>query len=294
MTTMMPLIFALAGSVVNISDGSMSLVTRIADAGGSSAASQPVSRTGTGVPSITSFSAEPQTRFLIGGDSYGVHVAGKSYSLTNPDPQTLRFEVRQGDHAWHDGSHVDRSEVSNAVTIPPGTPINLNYQFMVEPNGPNGSFVNTTKGWFIVGQMHNDDWAMGPNVATSPPFAIQLASDHVQIVARHCGTGLNPSNAAGNTKHLTLWTDPNPIQAGVYNNVQVQASFSNTSSGYLEVWLNGVQVVNYHGPLGYGAGTNWEYGIYRSTAPETVAVDYRNLTLTTGASTPVSSGRPSD
>ena len=65
---------------------------------------------------------------------------------------------------------------------------------MVEPNGPNGSFVNTAKGWFIVGQMHNDDWAMGPNVATSPPFAIQLAGDHLQIVARYCATGLNPSN----------------------------------------------------------------------------------------------------
>src|SRR5438093_624737 len=115
---MIPLIFALAGSVANISDGSMSLVTRIADAGGSSAASQPVSRTGTVVRSITSFSAKPQTRFLIGGDSYGVHVAGKSYNLTNPDSQTLRFEVHQGDHAWHDGSYVDRSEVSSAVTIP--------------------------------------------------------------------------------------------------------------------------------------------------------------------------------
>ncbi len=221
------------------------------------------------------------TRFSIGGDSYGVQDASTSYSLTNPDSQTLRFQVQQGDHAWYDSSSVDRSEVSGAVNIPGGTPLNLNYQFMVEANGPNGSFTNTADGWFIVGQMHNDDNASG--VGTSPPFAIQLVGDHLQVVARYVQPGQDPSNGAGNVQMLTLWTDPNPIQTGVYNNIQIQADVSNSGGGYLKVSINGTQVVNYSGPLGYGVGTNWEYGIYRSTAPETVAVDYRNMTLLTGA-----------
>ena len=244
---------------------------------------------------ITSFSSTPETRLSIGGDPYGVQVAGTSYSLTNPDPQTLRFEVHQGDRRANDSSSVDRSEVNSAVNIPAGTPINLAYQFMVEPNGPNGSFVNTA--WFnVVGQFHNDDWSTG--VATSPPFAIQLDGDHLQIIARYCPTGLDPSNGAGNTQNLTLWTDPNPIQTGVYNNIQVKANFSNDSSGYLDVWINGKQVVDYNGPLGYGAATNWEYGLYRSTAPETAAVDYRNVTLLTGsaataAATPTQPTTPS-
>ena len=324
MTIMIPLIFALAGSVVaNISD------TRIADAGGSwnllaeslsddthsfagthsnmagntSAASQPVSRTRTVVPSITLFSAKPQTRFLIGSDSYLVETAGKSYSLTNPDPQTLRFEVRQGDNwAPWDGSYCDRSEIQNQSTgvatswgavIPPGTPIGMDYQFMVEANGPNGSFVNTqnsSNGWFIVGQMHNDDIAGG--VETSPPFAVQMDGDHLQIVARYVLPGGNPSNSSSDLHMMTLWTDPNPIQAGVYNDIKVQANFSNSGGGYLQVSINGNQAVNYQGPLGYGQGTYWNYGIYRSTAPETTAVQYRNLMITIGSSTPVSSRRP--
>ncbi|MFM9635046.1 hypothetical protein ACKI10_47315, partial [Streptomyces galilaeus] len=41
--------------------------------------------------------------------------------------------------------------------------------------------------------------------------------------------------------------------------------------------------------MGYGVDTNWEYGIYRSSAPETVAVDYRNMTLLTGAAATASS-----
>src|SRR5699024_11981029 len=69
---------------------------------------------------------------------------------------------------------------------------------------------------------------------------------------------------------------------------------SNTGGGYLKVSINGTQVVDYSGPLGYGVGTNWEYGIYRSTAPETVAVDYRNMTLVTGAAATASSSSRSE
>jgi hypothetical protein len=308
---MIPAIIAVA--VVNIFDGSTSLDTTIADrgswnfvaeglsddthsfaatgrdtAGNTSAASQSESKTV--VPSITSFSSTPKTRFSIGGDSYEVQDAGQSYSLTNPDPQTLRFELHPGDQAWYDAGHaVDRDEIASDVVTPAGTPLNIRYQFMVEPNGPNGSFVNTTTtypsggGFFVVGQLHNDDWAMGSGISTSPPFSMTFTGSHLGVDIKYCPTGLNPNNGAGNTKTITLWTDPNPIQAGVYHNIQIQTNMLNTSSGYLQVWVDGTKVVNYNGPIGYGAGTLWEYGLYRSSAPETTAVDYRNMTLTTGS-----------
>src|SRR5437899_2405262 len=99
---------------------------------------------------ITSFSTTPKTRFDIGGDSYEVQTAGQSYSLTNPDSQTLRFEVQPGDKAWYDSGSVDRAEIENDARIPAGTPINLGFQVMVEPNGPNGSFANTASSYFII------------------------------------------------------------------------------------------------------------------------------------------------
>jgi len=259
-----------------------------------------LSTTGT----ITNFKTTPGTQFDgVGSDVYEIETAGKSYSITNPDAQTLRFEVHQGDN-WAgggDGSYCDRSEIQNDSTsvatswgakIPPGTPIGMDYQFMVEANGPNGSFINTqnsSNGWFVVGQMHNDDIASG--VGTSPPFAVQMDGDHLQIVARYVLPGGNPSNSSSALHMLTLWTDPNPIQTGVYNDIKVQANFSNSGGGYLQVSINGNQVVNYQGPLGYGQGTYWEYGIYRSTATETTAVHYRNLMITIGPSTPASSRR---
>ncbi|WP_369721955.1 heparin lyase I family protein [Bradyrhizobium sp. LLZ17] len=250
-----------------------------------------MSTTGT----ITNFKTTPGSLLDVGSDVYEVETAGKSYNITNPDSQTLRFQVQQGDN-WAgggDGSGVDRSEMQNDTTsvktswgavIPAGTPIGMDYQFMVEANGPNGSFVNTqnhNNGFFVVGQMHNDDIASG--VGTSPPFAFQMDGDHLQIVARYVQPGGNPSNSSSALHMLTLWTDPNPIQTGVYNDIKVQANFSNSGGGYLQVSINGKQVVNYQGPLGYGQGTYWEYGVYRSRATETAAVDYRNMTLVTGS-----------
>lgn len=242
---------------------------------------------------VTNFTTTPGHYLNVDGDKCEVETAGKTYSLTNPDPYTLRFEVHQGDN-WAgggDGSYCDRTEIQNdtksvstswGAKVPAGTPITLDYQFMVEANS-NGSFVNTqnhSNGWFVVGQMHNDDIASG--VGTSPPFAVQMDGNHLQIVARYVLPGGNPSNSSSALKMLTLWTDPNPIQVGVYNAIGVQANFSNGTGGYLKVSINGTQVVNYQGPLGYGQGTYWEYGIYRSTAPEIAAANYRNMSLKAG------------
>ena len=227
---------------------------------------------------ITSFTTTPKSSLDIGGTGFTVETAGKSYSLTEADSQTLQFEIQPGDQAWFDGgSAVDRSEIQDHTMIATNTPVNINYQFMVQPGATN------TASWFVVAEMHNDDPAAGSNVHTSPPFAVQLDGEKLQVVARYCPTGEDPSNAAGNVKMLTLWTDSTPIVRGQYYNIQIQSNVSNTSAGYLEVSVNGVEVVNYHGPLGYGTPTYWEEGLYRSTASQTVTADYRDLSIATGS-----------
>ena len=80
-----------------------------------------------------------------------------------------------------------------------------------------------------------------------------------------------------------LWTDPTPIVRGQYYNISINANVQNNSSGALQVSIDGQQVVNYSGPLGYGLPTYWEEGLYRSTTNQDQAADYRNLTIATGA-----------
>lgn len=244
--------------------------------GNASAASQSIKIKA--APSITSFSATPRTRLFIGGTSYQNQTAGESWSLSAPDDHTLRFEVRPGDHAWFDTGTVDRSQVASDPVISNGTAINIAYKFMLEPGPAN------TASWFVTAEMHNDDEALGPNMHTSPPFAIELAGEHLRAVVRYCPTGLDPSNRAGNLRMLTLWTDHSPVQRGQFYDIKVQANVDNAREGFLGVWVNGVEVVNYHGPLGYGAPTYWEEGLYRSAdASQTVAASFRDLIITIGS-----------
>ncbi len=88
---------------------------------------------------------------------------------------------------------------------------------------------------------------------------------------------------SGPTLCKDLYIDPNPIQRGHYYSMNIQVKFDANGNGFLKVWRDGVQIVNYHGSIGTGAATYWKEGIYRSPASETMAVDYRNLHITTGA-----------
>ena len=70
--------------------------------------------------------------------------------------------------------------------------------------------------------------------------------------------------------------------------IQVQGSFQDNANGFVEVWINGVQVVDYHGPIGYGAGNYWKEGVYEGGAPtQTITVDYANTTVAATPNAPI-------
>src|ERR1700758_2779479 len=153
---------------------------------------------------ITSFTTTPGQNLDIGGVPYNVQDAGRSYSLEEVDSQTLRMEIQPGDPAWFDSSTIDRSEAQGDLLIAPGTPVNIAYQFMLEPGATN------TAPWLVTAEMHNNDGDVG--TATSPPFAVEMNGEHLQIVARYSAPGVTPSS--GNVTTRVLWEDPNPIVRG--------------------------------------------------------------------------------
>jgi hypothetical protein len=104
---------------------------------------------------ITNFATAPQSEIDIGGVGYNVQDAGKSYSLEELDSTTTRFEIQGGDQASFDaGSAVDRSELSGSLYVPAGTPVTLNYQWMMEPGQTNAA------SWMVVGEVHNLDTSL--------------------------------------------------------------------------------------------------------------------------------------
>jgi hypothetical protein len=255
-----------------LSDGVHSFTATSADATGTSPASAALSATI--VPNVNSFSGTSGSFVTVDGMRAGVQNANESWSLTSPDSHTLRFSLHSGDNwstsGWNDLTQnrgAERSEIRMVPEYAQGTQINVDYQFTMQPGATN------TASWLLLGQFHQDP-ADGP-----VPFAVEMVGERMRITVRY----QEPGQSGTTTK--AVYTDPNPIQRGHSYDMNIQVKFDNNGNGYLDVWRDGVQIVDYNGSIGYGSGQTyyWKEGIYRSPAAETMTVDYANLHITTGS-----------
>ncbi|HET7716750.1 MAG TPA: heparin lyase I family protein [Bauldia sp.] len=205
--------------------------------------------------------AESGNPVAVGGTLYTIQTADKSYSLTAPAPDTLRFEVRPGDNWQHDSPRYERSEIAGPV-YPADEMLEVTYDLMIEPGEPNQAE------WLLIGQFHADD------ADTPPPLAIELDHEKMEVRARF-GHG-----EGGET--LTLYRDETDLERGRYYRMRIRALFPDDEEdeGVVQIWRDGRQIVDYAGPLGYGYGVYWKVGIYRRPVPEALAVNIRNLFVT--------------
>jgi hypothetical protein len=202
---------------------------------------------------------------IISGIFARAQNANRSWSLNRPNAHTLRFEVRPGD-LWvkenPTNKGVERSEVALARYYKAGTDINVSYRFMIEPGPAN------TAAWMVVGQFHQSS----PH--GSPPFALEMSGEHLSVVIR--------SQLADQTtaKYVRIFRDESPIVRGKYYAIDIYIRFGSPNYGVLSVWRDGIQIIDYHGSIGFGDGQSyyWKAGVYRATAVEPIAVVYQDLT----------------
>lgn len=231
---------------------------------------------------ISGFTSTPSARFHVNGVQAEVYTAGNSYSLTNPDPHTLRYEVRQGDN-WAAGGDGDceRAEIGLAFTgtyQPPQTVQHLTFEFLWESGPtPTGSL------WFSIWQCHNDD--VGSNSDTSPFIGLGFSGpgDSQSPGGRFCVSSRwwNNSRGALNQSNIAVvdrYTTPSNISRGTWHRVELEALPNNAGGGHLYVWFDGVQVVAADNiNLGFGYASYSEWGIYRGPSTSDMqAVQYRN------------------
>lgn len=246
------------------------------------------------VPEVTSFNAASESTIHVGSHSFVVETANRSYSISNVDSQTLAFEVHSGDHWSDDASNhptltPERSEIDgyNNMYVS-GTPIEISYNFTMGAGSANRA------PWFVIGQFHNNDQSLGGS--TSPPFEIDLCAaggcvtgggDHMTIDVGWLTANLSSLNPPLFTQTVNgvgisygyVYHDRNPIVRGHTYAIVIQAKFHPTD-GYAYVWRDGVQIVNYTGPLGFGYPVYWKNGIYRAhTNNDTQRALYQNLVI---------------
>jgi hypothetical protein len=221
----------------------------------------------------------------VGGLLYSVQNGSRPWSLAvTGDPSCrYRFEVRTGDH-WLGETQtatVERSEL--AAPIDDSNPARLNaetwtaYQFRIEPGPPSSA------GWVVLG-----DWHVRPDpgdtLKMSSPWQLELRKGDILVFDIRV-SGEKPVRDNAPERHI--YTSTAPITRGTWHSLVSVADFDARAQGTggVTVWLDGEQIADYHGPFGYIL-TNppyFKFGIYRSVAPETLAVDYANVEISRAA-----------
>ena len=216
---------------------------------------------------ITSFSGTNGSQFTVDDETVLAQNANKSWSLTQPDANTLRFSVQSGDYwstsGWSDLTNdggANRSEIEFSPRYAAGTQINISETLTVEPGATN------TASFLDLNQLHS--------TTQSPPSPFVLGldkSDHLVVVLQSPTTSWN-----------VVYRSPDPIVRGQPMDLNFQLNMGPSGNGYVGVWLDGTQIVNYHGAVGAtGAEYFWKEGIYRGPAAETITAEFSNVQITT-------------
>jgi hypothetical protein len=235
-------------------------------------------------PDITAFNAAGN--IVNGGISYAAENALQSWSLTESDTQTLAFQVRPGDVWSGDVGRAgppNRSEIDGAANMfPPGTEVNISYNFDMT-----SATVRTDANGITIGQTHNDDGSLGG--ATSSPFEMDLQPlDNMSIYVANLASSPAPTNSTfyGNSvvngkslNYYQVYADPSPIVRNHNYTMKIQMKYTvgGDNSGFLNVWRDGVQIVNSTGQLGFGYNIYWKEGIYGTVTNATQIAQYQNL-----------------
>jgi len=214
---------------------------------------------------VQDFSPKSEAWFEIDGETYSNQNGNLSYSVALND-DTFRFEVHPDD-LWKPGSTTsERSEIRGETVYQPGDILDVSYGFMIEPGAANTATGRGGAGdWLIVGQFHADDYE------SQPPFAIEMLGEKMAIIIRYG----DPTDS----KYRELYVDSQPIERGHYYDMRIEVRFENNGNGFLHIWRDGEEIVNYSGPLGYDNGVYWKYGIYRSETDTKIAVNYRDMSF---------------
>jgi Ca2+-binding RTX toxin-like protein len=215
-------------------------------------------------------SGSDSTTVSLAPDWRDVQSSGAAWSYSIADGIT-RFEVRGGDRWSGDGSAPkERSETYTGLRLVTGQTYEINFSMMVEPGATN------TASWMTLIQLQS---TFDAGEGHSPPFAIEMVGDRMRVVSRHAPGQITGVEEFTFTNHFT---DSQAITRGHWYDLTIQVRFDPLGNGHLTVIRDGVVLADYTGPLGFDdlAGVYLKQGVYRASASEAFAVDYKDTVIT--------------
>ena len=213
----------------------------------------------------------PASAVSVMGRSYRTNSPDQSYNLTRDRSFELyRFEIRAGER-WSGDAISERSELGALDTWPMEQDIWLSYSVMVEPGPP------VSSNFLVIGQFHNTPDA--GEYSPSPPFEVNISSATQALEIRTRGSAENPLTS--NPVATIHYIDPD-FSRGKWYDFVVRFRSSYAGNGQLQVWRDGLQIINASGLVnGYNdaVGPYLKFGAYRGPTAngETFAVQYANV-----------------
>lgn len=175
-----------------------------------------------------------------------------------------RFEVRYGDWRYGDS----RSEVARYGKYDTmGSDYWYGFSVYVYPSWQDSDYRSVLAQWH--GTRDNGE------VSRSPPLSLRFIDGDFWVRIIHSSERIQTSNDGTN---VYPYISNEYAQKGVWHDFIFHVKWSYQSDGYLEVWIDGNQVVDYHGPVGYNddRGPYFKMGIYRSTKIEHTYIAYHD------------------
>jgi len=216
------------------------------------------------------------SRVGINGADFVVESADRSWSASRAagNRDLTRVEVRHGDTWSEDHGRVppkERSEFDGQQRFDGGTDIWVSYSMLVE-DGPLSS-----ARWTILGQFHHVD----TDVATTTPYSVWLnPGDHLSVETWSSPEDPLLHNPMGPS--VTIFKR-SPLHRNQWYHFVHRVRFGHDGSGEAQLWIDGAEVAHYKGPLGYVGKSHWKFGVYRESAPETIAVQYADMEVGTAS-----------
>ena len=164
------------------------------------------------------------------------------------DRNVLEITLRTGDKAEGIGERAELSE-ANRFHLPTGTDVWYSFQLYIPTDFP------VVDRRLVLGQ-----WKQACG---------DCAADHSPAIANRYRNGVFSITIQEADKRVVLFEEKADIR-GRWNQLVYRLKLTPTPEGFLQAWLNGRQVVDHRGSLGYPDDLDSVYfkiGLYRDTLP---------------------------
>ena len=172
-------------------------------------------------------------------------------SLSRNGKYSMRFELRKGDEiGWDQDSRAELKDDFNA-------PLNKEIWYGISLFIPE-DFPELEKDCIVI-QWHGDHDE--GETARSPVLAVRIENRELFITSRTSEQKIQTNNRGPSTTHFTL----NDFPRNEWLDFVVEVIWSHNNNGSLKTWLNGDQIINYNGPIGYNddLGPYFKFGLYK-------------------------------